>query len=125
MRTSIWIMAFALTLGLAAPAARAADLSGLWIVTANIGAAPQTIDCAMLQVGDQLEGWCEPEGSSATPTPFTGQISKGTASWAYDATNQGQRAHMSYAANNTTSDAAMSGTLTLSGQSSIFTAVRK
>ena len=63
------------------PAAHAADLSGLWIVTSNLAQAPAPIDCTIMQIGVSLSGWCEPETANAVPAALSGTLSQSRASW--------------------------------------------
>lgn len=105
--------------------AHAEDLSGLWVISSSVGTTPIAVDCSVLQIGDQLEGWCEPETKDATPAQFTnGQVSGTSASWGYDVTFQGKPSHVGFTAV-IASNVALSGTLTLGTRPSPFTAARK
>jgi hypothetical protein len=79
-----------------APAAHAADLSGLWIVSTSFGPTPMVIDCSILQVGVALQGWCEPESAEAVPLTLSGAINQNSASWGYDTTVQGRPVRLTY-----------------------------
>jgi len=108
-----------------APTAKAADLSGLWIISSSIVQSPVTMDCSILQVGVGLSGWCESENSDATPAALTGSINQNTASWAYTLTVQGQPMRVAYQTTVTGDAKAMSGQLTYGVSSATLSAVRK
>ena len=106
-------------------AAHATDVSGLWIVTSSLATAPVKMDCSILQVGVQLQGWCEPESSTATPVALTGKLDRTQASWGYDLNVQGQTIHLAYAATLSPDTLGMVGQLTYGTSSAGLSAVRK
>jgi hypothetical protein len=108
-----------------APAGRAADLSGLWIVSSNLAQTPTPIDCTILQVGVTLSGWCEPESATGAPAALAGSLSQNTASWSSDLTLQGQPLHLAYQATVSADQRMMSGQLTYGTLSAGLTATRK
>lgn len=105
-----------ITPGLAA----AEDLSGEWDITSTAGNTPIHIHCTLLQTGQVLSGSCAPRAESRGPL-FTGTVQGNHASWGYDVTYQGQPSRVAFDAELPT-DRTMTGTLTLSGKPSAFTA---
>jgi hypothetical protein len=112
-------------LALLPAAAHATDVSGLWIVTSSLAQAPATIDCSIMQIGVQLQGWCEPESADATPVALTGKLDRTQATWAYDLNVQGQTVHLAYVGNLNPDTLGMTGQLTYGTSSAGLSAVRK
>ena len=120
MRTVLIIAA-----ALALPgAALSADITGAWKVDSSVGTTPISINCNLVQTGGMLTGDCAPATGTAGPTALAGAVEGATAQWGYDVTFRGQPAHVGYVAD-IKSDSAMTGTLTLSGKPSPFTATKK
>ena len=105
-------------------AANAADLTGAWKVDSSVGATPISINCHLVQTGAALSGDCAPATGNAGPTALTGTVDGAKAAWGYDVTYNGKPAHVGYEAD-IKSDAAMTGTLSLSGRPSPFTAAKQ
>ncbi len=122
MKFSIFAVLGALAL---APGARAADLSGLWIVSSPLAQTPAPLDCTILQVGVRLSGWCEPEAANGYPVALTGSLSQNTASWTSNVTVQGQPVRLAYQATVSADQRMMSGQLTYGASSAGMTATRK
>jgi hypothetical protein len=112
-------------LALLPAAAQATDVSGLWIVTSSLAQAPAKMDCSIMQIGVQLQGWCEPETSDATPVALTGKLDRTQATWGYDLNVQGQTVHLAYVGNLTPNTLGMAGQLTYGTSSAGLSAVRK
>ncbi len=109
-----------------APAAHAADLSGLWIVTTSLAQTPTTMDCSILQIGAALEGWCEPESANAAPIALAGSINQNSAAWSYDMAVQGQPVHLAYQGTVSPDQTGITGQLTYGGSPAAgLSAVRK
>ena len=108
-----------------APTARAADLSGLWIVSSSFAQTPVTLECSLLQVGSALTGWCEPQSADAVPAALTGSLSQNNASWSYDLTVQGQPVRVAYQGTLAADGDGMTGQLTYGTSSAGLTAARK
>jgi hypothetical protein len=112
-------------LALLPAAAQATDISGLWIVTSSLAQAPATMDCSIMQIGVQLQGWCEPETSDAAPVALTGKLDRTQATWGYDLNVQGQTVHLAYVGELTSNTLGMAGQLTYGTSSAGLSAVRK
>ena len=104
--------------------ALAADISGAWKVDSSVGTTPISINCTLVQTGHALTGACAPATGDAGPTALTGTVDGSKAAWGYDVVFRSKPAHVGYVAD-IASDAAMTGTLELSGKPSPFTAARK
>ena len=105
-------------------AAHATDVTGLWQVSTTIRQAPVVMDCSVLQIGVTLSGWCEPETADAVPTPLTGQLAGTQATWGYDANDNGRTVHLAYSGT-LSAPLAMTGSLSVGGVASPFTAARR
>jgi hypothetical protein len=112
-------------LALLPAAAHATDVSGLWIVTSSLATTPAKMDCSILQIGVQLQGWCEPESADATPAALTGKLDRTQATWGYDLNVRGQTVHLAYAATLNPDTLGMTGQLTYGTSSAGLSAVRK
>jgi hypothetical protein len=76
--------------------ALAADFSGSWSITAQIGGKPAPIQCTLVQKGDALTGSCKP--AQFDPSPLTGTVAKSSAKWGYDVVFNGNKNHVEYEA---------------------------
>jgi hypothetical protein len=102
--------------------ALAQNLSGFWTISSTSGGAPITVQCNFLQRGGTLDGSCS-QADGPSGTLIKGSVNGDHASWSNDFTVAGQQAHAEFKAD-ITAEGSMKGDLTLSGQTSPFTALK-
>lgn len=102
----------------------AADISGDWEIKSSIGDNSITVYCTLVQSDSVLSGYCTPEIENAEPSELNGNVDEASARWDYDVVFNGNPGHVEFVAD-TLSDSTMSGTLSLSGNPSPFTAIKQ
>jgi hypothetical protein len=107
---------------LVAHAAYGADFSGTWNISSTVGDNPVSIQCTLLQNGDELTGTCQPQNFE--PSALRGSVSGSTAKWGYDVVFNGNENHVEYEAS-LSADGSLSGTLHLGSIPAPFTAGRQ
>ena len=121
----IWLGAVvALASSVAATAAIAADFSGDWKISFAVGGNPATVNCSIKQMSMALSGHCLPVMQNAMPSDLMGTVDGSMAKWSYDVVFNGKPGHVGYEAK-MTSDSTMSGTLSLAGTPTPFTAEKQ
>lgn len=107
---------------LVAGSALAADFSGTWNISSQVGDNPVSIECTLVQQGAALTGTCKPAQFDASAT--TGVADGSSAKWSYDVVFNGNQNHVEYEAT-MKPDGTLAGTLHLGPMPTPFTAVRQ
>ncbi len=106
---------------LAPAAASAADLSGAWKLVVMVADMTVPISCTFADASGALTGTCNRTDQAESPSALTGTLDGAKAKWAYDVKFQDMPLHIEYAGD-LSSDTAMTGTISVAGQSGTFTA---
>ena len=104
--------------------AAAADLTGSWKLSLDIGGMPFETACTLTQTGTALSGGCSGSDSKDPPAPVTGAVDGATAKFAYDITYQGNPMHVAYTAA-IKSDTAMDGAVDVQIAQGTFKATKQ
>jgi hypothetical protein len=115
-----WPLAALIVLGCSEPVP---DLSGDWQIASSLGEIAIGVRCTLLQAGTQLSGSCTPELENPETSELTGIVAADAAEWRYDVFFNGSPCQVGFSAERI-SPLAMSGTLSLSGTPTRFTATR-
>ena len=109
--------------------ASAADVSGAWKLTVNVGDMTYHTNCALTQDGAMLSGTCTPadappDGADAPkPAAVTGTVDGSNVKFAYDMSFGDMMIHLAYTGA-LTSDTAMTGKLNVADMDVDFTGAK-
>ncbi len=105
--------------------ANAANLSGAWKLTVDVGGMTVHVSCNLTQSGADLSGTCNRTDPEAVekPAAVTGKVDGSTATWTYSISYQDMPLKLDYTGN-AASDTAMSGKISVAGQDGTFTGAK-
>ena len=105
--------------------ASAADLSGAWKLTVDVGGMTVHVACDLKQAGADLGGTCNRTDADNVekPTPITGKVDGSTATWSYSVSFGDMPLKVDYTGT-ASSDTAMTGKISVAGMDGTFTGTK-
>jgi hypothetical protein len=102
-----------------------AAIGGDWVISSSVGGkTPITVNCTLVTQGAALTGSCTPQMANPESSALRGSQNGRLALWGYDVVFNGKPGRVDFRATSL-SENALAGTLSLSGTTATFTAVRK